>query len=156
MLRLFIEKDFESLFTLHIYIHIIKSLNLSLSLSLCLSLSIIAGPLDYSLCPYRAVVGMLFLVDQHWHVHVKGVYRRTLLIILSLLLLQCPACLVRLFLDGFRDRGLVAVQLLFRGMLLPGFVQYIYMYIYNKVSLPTQPSHSLLILDFLHQTRVKT
>ena len=28
--------------------------------------------LNYILCPHRTVVGKFLMVDQHWHVHVKG------------------------------------------------------------------------------------
>ena len=34
--------------------------------------SLPVGLLDYILCPYRAVVCMFFLVDQHWRTHVNG------------------------------------------------------------------------------------
>ena len=37
--------------------------------------SLQAGLLVYILCQYRVVAGMLFLVIQHWHVHVKGSIR---------------------------------------------------------------------------------
>ena len=63
----------------------------------------------------------------------------------SLLLQQYPVCLVRLIWMVFRDWRYVAIQLLFCGMLRPGFMQhpnlshslslslslYIYIYIYK-------------------------
>ena len=58
-----------------------------------------AGPLVYILCPYRAVVGMFFLVIQHWHVHVTRVHMRTSLMISFLFLQQCLVCLIWMILE---------------------------------------------------------
>ena len=52
-----------------------------------------------------------------------GIHKSTSLMSSSLLLQQCPACLVRLTWIVFRDRGQVAVQLVSCGVLLPGLVQ---------------------------------
>ena len=52
-----------------------------------------------------------------------GVHKSTSLMSSSLLLQQCPACLVRLTSNSFRDRGQVAVQLVSCGVLPPGLVQ---------------------------------
>ena len=52
-----------------------------------------------------------------------GIHMSTSLMSSSLLLQQCPACLVRLTWIVFRDRGQVAVQLVSCGVLLPGLVQ---------------------------------
>ena len=63
-----------------------------LSFSICLyHLSLLAALLNWILCPYRAVVGMFLLVNQHWHVH-----RRTSPMFLFLLLQLCPTCFVHL------------------------------------------------------------
>ena len=63
-----------------------------------------------------------------------GVHKSTSLMSSSLLLQQCPACLVRPHLNSFRDRRQVAVQLVSCGVLPPGLVQdctsYICIYIY--------------------------
>ena len=72
------------------------------------------GLLVYILCPLRALVGMFFLVVQHGHIHVKGsIGERHWWFRSCFSSVHCPS-----YLDGFRDRRLVAVQLLFRGMLL--------------------------------------
>ena len=52
-----------------------------------------------------------------------GVHKSTSLMSSSLLLQQCPTCLVRPNLNSFRDRGQVAVQLVSCGVLPPGLVQ---------------------------------
>ena len=52
-----------------------------------------------------------------------GVHKSTSLMSSSLLLQQCPACLVRLTWIVFCDRRQVAVQLVSCGMLPPGLVQ---------------------------------
>ena len=52
-----------------------------------------------------------------------GIHKSTSLMSSSLLLQQCPACLVRLTWIVFRDRGQVAVQLVSCGVLLPWLVQ---------------------------------
>ena len=52
-----------------------------------------------------------------------GVHKSTSLMSSSLLLQQCPACLVCLTSNSFRDRGQVAVQLVSCGVLPPGLVQ---------------------------------
>ena len=68
---------------------------LSLSIRLyCPSHS--AGPLDYILYLYRAVVDRFRPDVQHLLRPCEGVHRRTSLMSLPLLLQQCPACLVRL------------------------------------------------------------
>ena len=54
----------------------------------------------------------------------EGVHRSTSLMCSSLLLQQCPACLVRLNWNGFHDEWSVGVQLLFCRVLPPGLVQY--------------------------------
>ena len=104
---------------IYIYHHQVEllawiSLTLSLSLTIYPYYSfLLPGLLDYILCLYRAVVGKLLLVSQYWHVHVKG----------SLENITYKFVFASLaYLDGFRDRRLVTIQLC--GMLLPGFVQY--------------------------------
>ena len=52
-----------------------------------------------------------------------GIHKSTSLMSSSLLLQQCPACLVSPNLNSFRDRGQVAVQLVSCGVLLPGLVE---------------------------------
>ena len=63
------------------------------------------GPLESILCLYRALVGKFLLVGQHVLVRMKGFHWRTLLTISSLLLQQCPACLVCLTLMVLEMRG---------------------------------------------------
>ena len=58
--------------------------------------SLLAGPQGYTLYPHRAVVCRFKLVTLLLLSHVKGVHRSTSLMSSSLLLQQCPACLVRL------------------------------------------------------------
>ena len=60
---------------------------------------------DYILCPYKAIVDRFLLVTQHLHVRVKRFHRCTSLMNLSLLLQQCPACLVRLIWMVFKMGG---------------------------------------------------
>ena len=57
--------------------------------------SLPVGLTDYILCLYGVVVGRFLLIDQYWHVHVKGSIRKYHMS-LSLLLQQYPACLVRI------------------------------------------------------------
>ena len=68
-----------------------------------------------------------------------------------LLLKLCPTCFVYSYLDGFRDRKKVVVQLLFRGMLLPGFVQCSSLSGFFSLRLVSfREVHLTWILTFLH------
>ena len=76
----------------------LSSLSLSLSLSLAIRiyhLSLLADLLDYILCPHRAVRSVLVGPTTLARL-CKGVHGSTSLMISSLLLQQCPACLDRL------------------------------------------------------------
>ena len=64
----------------------------------------LGGLQNYSLCSYIAVVDKLLLVGQHCYVHVKKPIGEGN-ISLSLLLQQCPTCLVRLVWIVFEMRG---------------------------------------------------
>ena len=54
-----------------------------------------AGLQDYNPCPHIAAVCKFVLVVPLLHIHEWGVHRSTSLMSSSLLLQQCPACLVR-------------------------------------------------------------
>ena len=60
-------------------------------------------PLDYIVCPYRAVIDRLRLVVQHFLVRMKGSTGERCLSLFLLLQpfrhMSCPS-----YLDGFRDR----------------------------------------------------
>ena len=60
-----------------------------------------AGPRDYNPNPQRSAVCRFKLVTLFFLGHVKGVHRCTSLMSSSLLLQQCPACLVRVTLIVF-------------------------------------------------------
>ena len=101
--------------TVHDDIDASSRVNLSFSHSLSLSLSL---SLSIYIYIYICICVCIYIYNP-----CKGVHRSTLLISSSLLLQQCSAsCSSNL--DGFRDGWLVVVQLLFCGILLPGFVQY--------------------------------
>ena len=62
---------------IYIYIYMYHQITLLAQISLTLFLSIrpyylslLAGLLNYILCPHKAVVGNFFLVNQHWHVYL--------------------------------------------------------------------------------------
>ena len=78
------------------YDHVVLLAWISLTLSLAIHLyhpSFLTDPLDYILCPYRAVIDRFQLVIQHLHIRVKGpIEERHLWVLLQL----CPACFVHL------------------------------------------------------------
>ena len=96
---------------------------ISLTLFLHLSLSSIAPGRSSKLLSVSAENGSnkFLQIDQHWYVHVwRSIEERHLaLISLAVSFTFCSS-----YLDGFWDGKKEAVQLLFRGVLLPGFVQY--------------------------------
>ena len=76
-----------------------------------------AGLPNYFLCSCRVVLGKFLPVGQHWHNHVK-----VFIGVSDLWVYPCFSRNVLLYLDGFRDGRLVALQLLFHGELLPGYL----------------------------------
>ena len=81
-----------------------------------------AGLQGYILCPHIVAVCKFVLVVLLLHIHMWGSHRSTSVMSSSLLLQQCPACLVRLTCIVFVMRGQVSVQLESRGVLSPGLV----------------------------------
>ena len=92
-------------------------MDFSLSLALCLYPTLLASPLDFILCPYRAVIYRFLLV---WSSNTcaavqRGLYENMALeFVLTSPIMSYMYCLSSF--DGFRDGRSVAVQLLFCGM----------------------------------------
>ena len=106
----------------HHHVVFLARISQTLSLVICLYHSSLPTCLqDYILYPYRAVVDKFLLVVQHLDVRVKesigDVAYEFVLIFPAESHISCSS-----YLDGFWDGRWVAVQLLFGGMLLPGFV----------------------------------
>ena len=82
----------------HHHHHVVPLARISLTLSrhFSLSSSLLAGLQDYIPYPHIAAVSMFELVVLLLLGHMAGVHRSTSLMSSSLLLQQCPACLVRL------------------------------------------------------------
>ena len=113
---IYIYNDDEVYIYIYIYRHhhVVPLLRISLTLSLSLFVPIIHL---YLSCLYRVVAGRPTPARQ-----CERAYRRTSLfsyLFSSSVPMSCPSNM-----GGFRDGRKVAVQLLFWGMLLPGFVQY--------------------------------
>ena len=69
---------------------------ISLTLTICPHHPLLpAGLPDYTLRPYRAFVGKFLLVGQHCHINEKESIGKGHMS-LSLLIQQCPVCLVHL------------------------------------------------------------
>ena len=111
----------------HHHLHVALSARISLTLSCHSSLSSIATGRASGLHPVSAQSCCMYVLPGRpvFAPSCEGVHRCTSLMSTSLLLQQCPACLVPLILIVFVMGGwLVAVQLLLCGVLSPGLVKY--------------------------------
>ena len=116
----------------HHHHHAVPLARISLTLSCHFSLSFIASGRSSGLHPVSSHSCCMYVRAGRpafaWP--YAGVHRSTSLMSSSLLLQQCPACLVRLTCIVFEMGGRWPYSWCFVGVLPPGLVQYIYIYIY--------------------------
>ena len=112
-------------FIFHHHHHVVPLSRISMTLSRHFSLSFIASGRSSGQHPVSSHSCWMYVRAGRpaFSRPCVAVHKSTSLMSSSLLLQQCPACLVRLTWIVFRDRRQVAVQLVSCGVLPPGLVQ---------------------------------